>query len=243
MDVPDAEEVLRLLGPTAALSHETAARRLGIELVEDAGTQRVTVPRNRSRRCVDGWVVVRHDLSAEQVIVRDGHRLTPAGQTVRDLARVLPTTSAADSALRKDLIQEAQLRTLLAGANGRGAAGVRVVGRLLDGQSGSVLESIFRVLAILAGLPAPLSQYPIRNETGVVVARVDFCWPAARLVVELDGFAFHSDRASYRRDRWRMNELERLGWRVLRITWEDVQAHPEVVLALVNECLTPPDGQ
>jgi very-short-patch-repair endonuclease len=55
--------------------------------------------------------------------------------------------------------------------------------------------------------------------------------------VEADGFAFHSDRVAYRRDRERLNELEQLGGRVLRFTWEDVVARPEHVLALVQECL------
>jgi very-short-patch-repair endonuclease len=66
---------------------------------------------------------------------------------------------------------------------------------------------------------------------------VDFCWPEHRLVVEADGFAFHADRGSYRRDRERQNDLERLGWRVLRFTWEDVQGRPEYVVALVRGCL------
>ncbi len=67
------------------------------------------------------------------------------------------------------------------------------------------------------------------------MAQVDLCWPAACLIVEADGFAFHSDRAAYRRDRERLNQLERLGWRVLRVTWEDVVHRPEHVVALVRE--------
>jgi very-short-patch-repair endonuclease len=69
------------------------------------------------------------------------------------------------------------------------------------------------------------------------VARVDFAWPAARLIVEADGFAYHSDRESYRRDRERLNHLERLGWRVLRFTWEDVVSRPEYVTNLVGAVL------
>ena len=66
---------------------------------------------------------------------------------------------------------------------------------------------------------------------------MDFCWVAERLVVEADGFAFHSDRAAYRKDRERMNALERLGWRVLRFTWEDVVRRPEYVVAAVGAVL------
>jgi very-short-patch-repair endonuclease len=55
--------------------------------------------------------------------------------------------------------------------------------------------------------------------------------------VEADGFAFHADRLAYRRDRERQNQLERLGWRVLRFTWEDVRGRPEHVVALIRDCL------
>ena len=66
---------------------------------------------------------------------------------------------------------------------------------------------------------------------------MDFCWPSQRLVVEADGFAYHSSRDDYRRDRRRMNELERLGWRVLRFSWEDVTQRPDYVTTLVGACL------
>ena len=65
----------------------------------------------------------------------------------------------------------------------------------------------------------------------------DFACADARLVVEADGFAFHSDRAAYRKDRERLNALERLGWRVLRFTWEDVRGRPAYVVGLVHGCL------
>jgi very-short-patch-repair endonuclease len=107
----------------------------------------------------------------------------------------------------------------------------------MDARSESVLESLTRVLLVLGGL-LPVVQHEIRDANGAFVARVDFAWPDLRLVVEVDGFAFHADRAAYRRDRERLNELERLGWRVLRFTWEDVRHRPEHVLTLVRECLT-----
>lgn len=240
MDSLAPAEVLLLLGPRAALSHEEAARRLGIELADDTGKRRVTVPRNVSRVLAEGWVVLRRDLADTDVDVQEGLRITRPGRTVRDLAGVLPlahAVAAADSALRHSLVIAPVLQRLLAGAMGRGAAGIRAVGALLDPGSGSVLESLFRVLVVSASLPLPVTQHLVRNEFGAVVARVDFCWLEARLVVEVDGFAFHSDREAYRRDRWRMNELERLGWRVLRITWEDVHTHPEILIDLVSECL------
>ena len=229
--------MLRRLGPRASASHETAARLWRMELLED-GQQRVTVPAQRSRVVVPGWRVRRHDLGAHEVVVVDGLRRTVPLRTVLDLAQVLPLREAvvaADSALRQDLVTLEQLVATLGGRRGRAAAGPRAVVPLVDPLSGSVLETLLRLLLHMV-LPAPRTQYEVRDRWGALVARVDFCWPERRLVVEADGFAFHSDRAAYRRDRERLNELERLGWRVLRFTWEDVVGRPDQVLALVRDC-------
>lgn len=224
--------------PGAVLSHEEAARQHGIELLDDNGVRRMTVPRNFSHVVLAGWRVSRRDLG-ESIVLPNGMRVTPAGPTVLDLARVLPVPAAVvsgDSALRKKLVTVAVLADLAAAARGRGRPEVQLVVGLLDPRCGSVLESLFRVLVLQAGLPAPATQVQIADGADVL-CRVDFCWRAERLIVEVDGFAFHSDREAYRRDRQRMNALERLGWRVLRFTWEDVVGRPAYVLALVRECL------
>ncbi|HWP32915.1 MAG TPA: DUF559 domain-containing protein [Solirubrobacterales bacterium] len=43
-------------------------------------------------------------------------------------------------------------------------------------------------------------------------------WPQQRLIVELDGFAYHHHRAAFERDRTRDAALVAAGYRVLRIT-------------------------
>lgn len=55
--------------------------------------------------------------------------------------------------------------------------------------------------------------------------------------METDGFAFHADRQSYRKDRRRGNALVLAGWRVLRFSWEDVVHHPDEVVEAVREAL------
>lgn len=239
--VETAEQVLERLGPHAALTHESAARRHGLELVVDSGVERVTVPRNRGRARATGWRIHRSALGAGDADVDDdGLRLSTPARTVADLCRVLPldhAVAAADSALRQQLVPLEVLRHGLLPALGSGASRLRAVGRLMDPRSESVLESLLRVLLAVSGLPEPVPQYEVRDGSGRQVARVDLCWPGLRLVVEADGFAFHSDRGSYRRDRARSNELERLGWRVLRFTWEDVVGRPASVVALVADCL------
>ncbi|MCW2545068.1 MAG: hypothetical protein JWM40_2620 [Frankiales bacterium] len=231
-----AEAELLSRYPRAVLSHESAARVLGILLVDDDGSRRITVPRNHGRLVVGGWQVRRADAAASEVVIVNGLRVTSAARTVVDLGRVLELSlavAAGDSALRARLVTLRALQTAAAGRR----AGVGAFIRMLDAQAGSVLESLLRVILVNAALPAFTTQHLICDRDGEFVARVDFCWAAQRLIVEADGFAFHSDREAYRRDRERMNELERLGWRVLRVTWEEVRGNPQRVVRLVTECL------
>jgi very-short-patch-repair endonuclease len=50
-------------------------------------------------------------------------------------------------------------------------------------------------------------------------------------VVEVDGFAFHSTRAAFERDRVRDAQLHAAAYRVMRITWRQIVAEPEAVIA------------
>jgi very-short-patch-repair endonuclease len=225
-------------GRHASLSHESACAALGIELLAP-GSPCLTVPRSRSRVVVPGWQVIRADVAAADREHVNGLPCTAAARTVADLSRSRCLTEAVvagDSALRNHLVCAPDLLQRLAQARGRRAGASRAVGRALDPLAGSVLETLLRLVLRDAGL-RPVSQHVICDRDGSFVARVDFCWPEQRLVVEADGFAFHADRAAYRKDRERLNALERLGWRVLRFTWEDVRSRPLHVVALVEECL------
>jgi very-short-patch-repair endonuclease len=51
-------------------------------------------------------------------------------------------------------------------------------------------------------------------------------------VVELDGYAFHSSRAAFERDRARDAQLQLAGYRVVRVTDRRLTREPE---ALVRE--------
>lgn len=68
-----------------------------------------------------------------------------------------------------------------------------------------------------------LRSHHIRFAAQVVIgrARVDFLI-GERLVLEIDGFAFHGTRADQHRDKLRDLELTRRGYRVIRLSWEMV---------------------
>jgi very-short-patch-repair endonuclease len=66
---------------------------------------------------------------------------------------------------------------------------------------------------------------------------VDAFWRAERLVVEVDGFAFHSARAAFERDRQRDGVLMAAGLRVIRITWCQLTLAPEALLVQLVQTL------
>jgi very-short-patch-repair endonuclease len=66
---------------------------------------------------------------------------------------------------------------------------------------------------------------------------VDALWPRKRLVVELDGFAFHRHRAAFERDRARDAGFLAAGFAVLRLTHRRLLEEPEAVAAQLRGLL------
>lgn len=66
---------------------------------------------------------------------------------------------------------------------------------------------------------------------------VDMLWRAEKLVVEVDGHAFHSHRAAFERDRARDQALVAAGYRVIRVTWRQLEREPLAVLSRIAASL------
>jgi hypothetical protein len=88
-----------------------------------------------------------------------------------------------------------------------------------------------RVLPLLAGLPAPVAQHPVSGK------RVDFAWPAQKLIVETDGWQAHGTRAAFQADRAQTNRLQLDGYTVLRFTHADVTRRPKRVAEQIRAAL------
>jgi very-short-patch-repair endonuclease len=117
----------------------------------------------------------------------------------------------------------------------RGTAALRHAIRADPALTRSEAERIFLELIRAARLPAPEGNVELRGW------EVDFIWPDRKLVVEIDGYAFHSSRSSFERDRRRDRELQAAGYRVLRFTWRELTEEREAVVAtLAAERLTCP---
>ncbi len=68
----------------------------------------------------------------------------------------------------------------------------------------------------------------------VVGYEADFLFEASRVVVEVDGFAYHSDAEAFNRDRTKQNALILARYVVLRFTWLDLTEYPDRVIAEVR---------
>jgi very-short-patch-repair endonuclease len=86
-----------------------------------------------------------------------------------------------------------------------------------------------------AGLPTP--------EVNVLVEEfeVDAYWPSARLVVELQSYAYHSDREAFERDHAKLARLKLAGYEVLALTWRQVTEEPAWVVGAVRALLDTAD--
>ncbi|MFF5071895.1 DUF559 domain-containing protein [Micromonospora olivasterospora] len=87
---------------------------------------------------------------------------------------------------------------------------------LADAGAQSPPESYLRVRLVLAGLPRPVTQHPVRLASGLVL-HPDLAWPGLRVAVEYDGH-WHADAEQLHRDRQRLNHLVAAGWVVLHVT-------------------------
>lgn len=197
-------------------SHAGAARLHGLDLWRPVAGIDVTV-RPGSRPFEAGVRVHRAALLPDQVDAR--LPITTVLRTALDCGRSLPLPDAVvilDGAMRSGAVKSATLRAAADSARGHGAVALRRAVAHADALPGSPLESALRLL--LSYLDADLqTQVKI---PGVGPGPVDFVLDGW-LVIEADGYEFHSNRESYRRDRSRGNGLAVRGYTLLRFTWED----------------------
>lgn len=233
--------LLLILPPGSAISHCTAGTLWQLARVDDAPHDEihVTVPHGAGPVRIHGCRAhtTREPIPAVQLLSLP---VTDLARTVVDVARTQPVDAAvvaADSALAMRPQLEFELVDALLGCNGwPGHQRAAFVVRFADGRAESVLESLARLRWHDAGLPPPEVQATIRDR-GRFVARVDFLWRAARLVVEVDGMGKYADATEIAREKQRQNGLVRAGYTVLRFTWADVVHRPAEPVATVRALL------
>ena len=85
-------------------------------------------------------------------------------------------------------------------------------------------------MLIRGGLPRPQTQIVVRNMWGAVVARIDMGWEQWLVGVEYDGPQHWTDPRVRANDIERTAELERRGWRLVRVGADLLRNRPDVVV-------------
>jgi very-short-patch-repair endonuclease len=232
------------LASDGVVSHRSAAELWG--MIPPAGYVDVSVHPTRRPRVQPPAILHRiKDLHANLAVEREGMPITDPVRTVVDLGLVVPRAMVREN-LRRGLSiglftlpDAVRLREAL-GRQGRNGTGI--IGELLDAEKQlargdeSELEARFRRLVRAHGLARPVLQHEVWS-AGRFIARVDAAYPALRLAIEVDGFAWHTSLQAFQHDRTRQNRLVALGWTVLRFTWADIVHDPRGVAETIRAAL------
>lgn len=210
-----------LIHPEAALSHETAAAQLGLD-VDRSRPLHVTVSPDADHRSRLHQV---HRSRHHRFARHDGLRITRVEQVLVQLAARRPdlVPSALHSAVHQDSRQLDRLFRHLRRLRTSRLPGLRGLHELAldlegDPPTASELERrLFGVLAEVPGLPTIRRQAPA-PWSPTSRSMVDALVPAWKLILEADGRRYHERIADFERDRWRDVEAAVHGLHVMRFT-------------------------
>jgi len=149
-----------------------------------------------------------HRPASLNAAVHNGLRLAPAARTLHDLAPALS---------RGDLERAAEEAVI------RGLVTAREVPRRCapfrePGLTRSEAERRLQRLIRAAKLPRPVTNVKLAG------------W-------EVDGYAYHRNRAAFERDRRKDAALVAAGYTVIRVTWRQIEEEPLAVVALLARLL------
>jgi very-short-patch-repair endonuclease len=224
-------------GPDAVLSHRSAGAHWQLRPTARADVD-VTAP-GRTRHSRRGITVHRvRKLHPEDRTCHNAIPITTVARTLLDLAEVIRPRELDRAFEEAERLRHLDIRAIERLWNrSRGRHGLPQLGTLIAEHhepapaTRSELEGRFLELCRDAQLPAPSVNARVAG------LEVDALWRDRRLVVELDGHAFHHTRASFERDRTRDAKLQLAGYRVLRITHRRLVNEPARVTAIVRTLL------
>lgn len=222
-------------GPRSVLSHGSAA-----ELWAIRGSRGLPEVTRRSGGTTRSGVRLHQTriLEPEEVTVEVEIPVTSVERTLLDIAMNLDDRQmerAVVAADRTGRLRWAELHRLLERTpRRRGAGRLRRVAHRVSPHAAdakSLLEIDFLAICRDAGLPEPSINVLVEGHL------VDFLWPAQRVVVETDGYRYHSDRIAFERDRERTVALAAAGYTVLRATYAMLNRNSASFIDLVHRSL------
>jgi Transcriptional regulator, AbiEi antitoxin len=234
------------------LSHTSSLAQWGCPLWDARLTEvHLTRPDGNTQRREAQIRTHRGTLAEGDVARRNGLTVTSAVRAALEYTTVTDVEHSLveiDDLLHRKLVNLFDLRARYAEmAQWPGTLITDLVLRLADSRSESVGETRARYLVWSQGLPPPEVNFPIYDESGREVARVDLAWPAYGLFLEFDGkvkyerLLKHGEHASdvVVREKKREDMICRLtGWRCIRLVWADLY-QPAVTAAKIRAMFRP----
>jgi very-short-patch-repair endonuclease len=223
----------------AAVSHWNAAGLREIAKAEYARGRPIDIvlrregPGRRSGVSVHCYTTLR----ADEVSLVQGVPVTTVERTLLDLAAVIGPAELERLVAHAERDGRTELAALPAiGARHPRHRGLRNLAGVIRRDGGPRLtrsEAETRLLALIrdSGLPVPVTNTRVRG------IEVDFLWQRQRLIVEVDGFAYHSSPRAFQLDRRRDATLTAAGFRVIRLTWQQIKAEPGQTLVALAQAL------
>jgi very-short-patch-repair endonuclease len=222
-------------------SHQSAAALYAL-IDKHPRIPEVTVGATESYR---GGVVAHRsaDLDPTDIVLVDGVRATSATRTLLDIAGRLPLRrleTITHQAIMRGLTDRDRLVDQVERVSRPGRAGgpkMRTVLERLGPNDAceSPLETLLLQELLDHGLPAPARQHQVMISGRTL--RLDLAYPAEKIALEADGYAFHTDRKSFDRDRSRGNLLALDGWLALHFTSDHLRGSPGSAARQVREAL------
>jgi very-short-patch-repair endonuclease len=207
-------------GEGAALSHCAAADLWELRATKE---DEIDVTVAADRRGDSELRIHRDALAPNEVMRRNGIRVTKPLRTILDLAGCIPQHEL-ERAIRQAVYRRLTTTALLADAVARhaGRRGMKPLRETLvhlgeaPGLSRSDLEDEF--LRFLRRHRLPLPELNVKLRVGGRRIEADCMWKEQRVIVELDGRDAHDSTPAFESDRARDSALVAAGWRVIRVT-------------------------
>ena len=209
-------------GPSAVLSHRTAAAHWGLLRTDQT---RIDVTAPRGRHGAPGIRLHRsRSLDAQDITNHQGIPTTSVSRTLLDLAaqaRNGELERALAQAERLQLYDHRAIESVIARHNGH--RGTRILKQATTREpkwTRNEWEAAFLNLIRDADLPEPLVNDTF-HAPDHGQCEPDYHWPAHRVIVETDGWETHRTRLAFKQDRAKDAALTASGYRVLRFTRDD----------------------
>jgi very-short-patch-repair endonuclease len=224
-------------GDRAVVSGPAAAWWHGMRTTAPSHVE-VTIPRDSGLRARSGVRVRRRDLAPVDQTTVAGVRLTARQLTTLETAVAVPDGSVfLDRALQRYVGFAAVYRAYCRNLGARGGADIAVLLAAAADRADSAAERLMISILREAALSGWVRGHPFARWT------IDVAFPAAKLAIEVDGWAWHMDVERFRADRQKGNALVRAGWDLLRFTWHDLNNRPDYVLGEIRAALLTAPGR